>query len=415
MKDIRKIASGTIIPTVNGNDALVSYNIQTIGEGEVHIDVYSQCGEVVAETSGPNGSFTIKDARLWEPLKPYLYTAKIVFGEDSYEQSFGVRSVEVKNNRFLINGKPFYFKGFGKHEDSNIHGRGLDEVLNIKDISLMKQLGANSFRTSHYPYSEEMLNLCDREGIVVIAETPAVGLNFNMGEFGRDKPVDTYEMVKVRQHHRDVIVDMISRDKNHPCVVMWCIANEPDTAINPDSAYNYFKPLYNLAHECDPQNRPVTITGVMGPYNNDKTIPAMDVICLNRYYGWYVYGGDIEAARQVLSMELNYWETLNKPVIFTEHGADAVMGFRASIPTMFTEEYQVECLKMNHEVFDKYDSVIGEHVWNFADFQTEEGLIRVDGNKKGVFTRDRSPKLAAHYLRTRWANIPDFGYKSDDY
>jgi beta-glucuronidase len=82
---------------------------------------------------------------------------------------------------------------------------------------------------------------------------------------------------------------------------------------------------------------------------------------------------------------------------------------------MFTEEYQVECLKMNHEVFDKYDSVIGEHVWNFADFQTEEGLIRVDGNKKGVFTRDRSPKLAAHYLRTRWANIPDFGYKSDDY
>jgi beta-glucuronidase len=348
---------------------------------------------------------------LWEPLNPYLYTAKVAFNEDSYEQTFGVRSIEIKNNQFLINGKPFYFKGFGKHEDSNVHGRGLDEVLNVKDISLMKWIGANSFRTSHYPYSEEMLNLCDKEGIVVIAEAPAVGLNFNMGGPKGNSPADTYGVVKTHQHHRDVIADMISRDKNHPCIAIWCIANEPDTAENPDSAYNYFRPLYELAHGCDPQNRPVTITGVMGQYINDKTVPSMDVICLNRYYGWYVYGGDIKAARQALSQELNYWEKFDKPIIITEYGADAVMGLRASVPTMFTEEYQVECLKMNNEVFDGCDCVVGEHVWNFADFQTEEGLIRVDGNKKGAFTRDRSPKLAAHYLRTRWANIPDFNYK----
>ncbi len=401
----------TIAPSVKGDDASVFYNIDTVGEGDVRITVYSQCGDVVAEAAGTKGSFAIKNAHLWEPLKPYLYTAKVVFNEDCYEQTFGVRFVEVRGNQFLINGKPFYFKGFGKHEDSNIHGRGLDEVLNIKDISLIKWLGANSFRTSHYPYSEEMLNLCDREGIVVIAEAPAVGLNFNMGRTREDSSIDTYEVVKVHQHHRDVITDMISRDKNHPCIVMWCIANEPDTAANSDSAYNYFRPLYKLAHECDPQNRPVTITGVMSAYVNDKTIPAMDVICLNRYYGWYVCGGDIKMAKQMLSAELSYWKTQNKPVIFTEYGADAVLGLRSTIPVMFTEEYQVECLKMNNQVFDEYDCVVGEHVWNFADFQTEEGLMRVDGNKKGVFARDRSPKFAAHYMRARWSNIPDFNYK----
>ena len=85
----------------------------------------------------------------------------------------------MRGTQFLINGRPFYFKGYGKHEDSQFRGRGLDPVLNIKDIALMKWQGANSLRTSHYPYSEEMMRLCDREGIVVIDEVPAVGVNLN--------------------------------------------------------------------------------------------------------------------------------------------------------------------------------------------------------------------------------------------
>lgn len=79
----------------------------------------------------------------------------------------------------MINNKPFYFKGFGKHEDSYVNGRGLNEAVNIKDFNLMKWIGANSFRTSHYPYSEEIMRLADREGIVVIDEVPAVGLHLN--------------------------------------------------------------------------------------------------------------------------------------------------------------------------------------------------------------------------------------------
>ena len=78
---------------------------------------------------------------------------------------------------------------------------------------------------------------------------------------------------------------------------------------------------------------------------------------------------------------------------------------------MWSAEYQNEYLEMTHAVFDHYDFVQGELVWNFADFQTTEGILRVDGNKKGLFTRDRRPKLGMHFLRQRWAEIPTFGFK----
>ena len=76
-----------------------------------------------------------------------------------------------------------------------------------------------------------------------------------------------------------------------------------------------------------------------------------------------------------------------------------------------SEEYQVEYYKMNNKVFDEYKIVVGEQVWNFADFATSQSLLRVQGNKKGIFSRDRKPKLAAHYFRQRWKGIPDFEYK----
>jgi beta-glucuronidase len=78
---------------------------------------------------------------------------------------------------------------------------------------------------------------------------------------------------------------------------------------------------------------------------------------------------------------------------------------------MFTEEYQIEYYQANHEVFDEFENFIGEQAWNFADFGTSQGVMRVQGNKKGVFTRDRKPKSVAHEFRKRWTNIPNFGYK----
>ena len=399
----------TLIPEVEGTTGKISYQVETEGKGQLKVEVFTKDGVQAACSEGEKGTLKIENVRLWEPLNPYLYDVKVTFGEDSYTLPYGVRTVKVEGGQFLINGKPFYFKGYGKHEDTYPAGRGLNMPMNVKDISLMKWQGANSFRTSHYPYSEEMMRLCDEEGIVVIDETPAVGVHLNFGggaNFQNGVRIETFDPVekggiRTFEHHKDVIRDLIDRDKNHACVVMWSLANESDSGG--PGAYDYFKPLFDLAKECDPQRRPCTIVSVqMANYQEDCTIRLSDVCCLNRYYGWYSCGGDLEAAEEMLREELTFWDSLGKPFMFTEYGADTVSGLNDTVPVMFTEEYQVEYYKMNHKVVDEMKNFVGEQVWNFADFATSQGIMRVQGNKKGIFTRDRKPKLAAHYLRQRW-------------
>ncbi len=405
----------TVVPEIKEKSAILSYEIHAVGNGKVHVEILDEGGKTRGNCDGAKGTLTVEQARLWEPLNPYLYQIKVSFGEDEYTLPYGIRTVRIDGTRFLINEKPFYFKGYGKHEDTFPAGRGLNLPMNAKDMSLMKWQGANSFRTSHYPYSEEMMRLCDEEGIVVIDETTAVGVNLTFGggaNFGGEKikTFDNEHGVKTKEHHEQVIRELIQRDKNHACVVMWSIANEPDSAA--EGAYEYFAPLYELAKKEDPQKRPCTLVSVQMPHpEEDVSAKLSDVICLNRYYGWYVYGGELETAKKALAREMQMWEKVNKPVMFTEYGADTVAGFHATVPVMYTEEYQVAYYEMNHEVFDKLDFVVGEQVWNFADFATSQSLLRVGGNRKGIFTRDRKPKMAAHYFRERWKNIPDFGYK----
>ncbi len=403
------ISDLTLVPSLDGATGLVSYEVETCGEGEPAVSVRDRDGNEVAAARGAKGVLSIPQAQLWEPGHPYLYTAHVTFGEDEYDQDFGVRTIEVRGTEFLLNGKPFYFKGFGKHEDSPFRGRGLDNCLNVKDLSLIHWFGANSFRTSHYPYAEEIYDLCDREGVVVIDEVPAVGVNFDM--FGASD-VNTYQSIRTAEHHREVIRDLIARDKNHPCVVMWSIANEPDTELFAESAAEYFHPLYELTHACDPQNRPVTLVCVQNNYTRDPVTPEMDVVCLNRYYGWYILGGELEAAEEAFRNEMRYWAALGKPVMMTEYGADTISGLHLATPAMFSEEYQMEYYEHMNRVLDECPFIMGEQIWNFADFATIQGLRRVDGNKKGLLTRDRRPKLAAHYFRHRWHGIPDFGYQA---
>jgi beta-glucuronidase len=408
----------TIVTDFDETTGYVNYEVEVHGKSETRVSVLNADGEVVAESEGACGKISIENVKLWEPLKAYLYTLRAELIEDEktadvYEQPFGVRTVEVADGKFLINKKSFYFKGFGKHEDSHIHGRGFDEAVNVKDFNLMKWIGANSFRTSHYPYSEEIMRLADREGIVVIDEVPAVGLHLNfMATVFGGKHRDTWKELKTFEHHKDIISELISRDKNHPSVVMWSIANEAATAE--EGAYEYFKPLYDLTKKLDPQERPVTIvTEEKSSPQACKVADFIDVLAINRYYGWYIEGGNLAVAKTLLRKELTGWgkRCPNKPIMFTEYGADTVAGMHDAAPVMFTEEYQVEYYKANHEVIDEFSNFIGEQAWNFADFATSQGVIRVQGNKKGIFTRDRKPKLAAHALRERWMNIPDFGYK----
>ncbi len=407
-----------IVPHVDGQNAQVEYTVKASGNQSIQVDIVDQEGHIVASQNGAENTVEIENVHLWQPGDGYQYTLAVSIKADDevidyYEEPFGVRSIEVKNGQFLINGEPFYFKGFGKHEDTYYHGRGLNEVSNIQDLNLMKWIGANSFRTSHYPYSEEMMRLADEQGVVVIDETTAVGVHLNFSAaLDGSQNTDTWKKIRTKEDHKQVIKELIARDKNLACVVMWSIANEPDSASL--GAKEYFEPLVNLAKELDPQNRPCTIVTLLNSLPDVCQVQDLvDVICLNRYYGWYVQSGDLEAAKEALRQELDGWleKQPDKPIMFTEYGADTVVGLHAIDDIMFTEEYQVKYYEANHEIIDQCPNFVGEQVWNFADFETSNGVIRVQGNRKGIFTRERRPKAVAHYFRKRWNNIPDFGYK----
>ncbi|MBO7675984.1 MAG: hypothetical protein J6S49_00485 [Erysipelotrichaceae bacterium] len=339
----------------------------------------------------------------------------IVKGEeviDAYEDRIGIRTVAIKGKQILINGEPVYLKGYGKHEDFDIIGRGFNLPLVKRDFECMKWTNANCFRTSHYPYAEEWYQFADEEGFLIIDEVAAVGMmrsTHNFVDAGMGKYTSFFETPTVPEllnNHLLQVEEMIERDKNHPSVFAFSLFNEPETTSS--FAHDYFAKVFERARELDPQSRPMT-----GAFEKNSApekcqcYMLCDFMCLNRYYGWYISGGpDISDAIEKFHDEMRRWSQKNPdvPIVFTEFGTDTLATEHKLPSVMWAQEYQVEYLEKNFEVFDTYDFIQGELVWNFADFQTTEGIFRVNGNKKGVFTRQRQPKDAAFVLKKRWEN-----------
>ncbi|XP_065889600.1 beta-glucuronidase-like [Dysidea avara] len=399
------------MPTSEGSSEWIlncSLNV-TGGPRGFDVQLLDKNGTMIARYGGDDSDFVLRvhSPKLWWPWTmskygevAYLYTLHVQYGEDIYRQPVGFRTVEVKGTEFLINGKPFYFHGVNKHEDADIRGKGYDVPLILKDVNMMKWLGVNAFRTSHYPYSQELMHLCDKEGIVVIDETPAVGLH------------EAFNFVnQTLQHHLQVTTELILRDRNHPSVVMWSLANEPNSGLK--ESESYFETVFKHAHKLDP-TRPLTFT-CSHDYDTDLVTKFADVICINRYYGWYKNMGYTNLIPYEFSYDLEQWHNIEKkPMIISEYGAGTIAGFHENPSTAFTEEYQVEVLEQHFSVFDKYSKqfLVGELIWNFADFMTEQKDDRPVGNKKGVLTRQRHPKSAAFVLRDRYMGLAGVGNHS---
>ena len=396
----------TIVTDIKGTDGIIDYKI--IGGGppnyvSVVVEILDAEGTTVSTSTNLQGQMTIRNVLPWWPVgmnknsTAYMYTLKVTLRTstdvDIYRQPFGVRTVKVTSTQLLINDKPFYCHGVAKHEDSDIRGKGLDFSLIAKDFNLLKWLGANCIRTSHYPYAEEIMDQCDRQGIAVIDESPGVGIKKAIS-YGNESLV----------HHLEVMNEMVRRDKNRPAVIIWSVANEPEITI-PEAEY-YFKTVIAHTKSLDP-TRPVTFVASAQP-NGDYATKYVDIFCINKYYAWYSDCGQTELIQRQLEYEMNIWhQHLNKAIIVTEYGADTVAGLHQDPSFVFTEEYQVEFLTEYHKGFDNLRKkfLVGEMVWNFADFMTTQSIIRVVGNKKGLFTRQRQPKMSAHLVKKRYESL----------
>lgn len=407
----------TVSYTLHGADAAVHYTVRTNGSHPVRVSLYDADGNRVASAEGCEGVLQVPDAHLWQVRNAYLYRIVLEIRDgdmvlDSYVDRIGIRTIAIEGTRILVNGKPVYLKGYGKHEDFEVIGRGFSAAVMKRDFECMKWSNANCFRTSHYPYADEWYQFADEEGFLIIDEVPAVGMMRSTRNFvaaGQGQYTYFFEAPTVPQlqaAHIQATEEMIVRDRNHPSVSAWSLFNEPETTT--DYAHDYFAAVFDAARALDPQHRPLT-----GAFEKNskpelcKCYPLCDFICLNRYYGWYIKGGEMEEAEADFRNEMDRWaaKNLNVPFVFTEFGTDTLPTEHKLPSIMWSQEYQDEYLEMCFRVFDSYDFVQGELVWNFADFQTTEGIMRVNGNKKGIFTRARQPKDAAFVLKKRWETL----------
>jgi len=359
--------------------------------------------ELVKTSDVENGNskieFLVENCKYWSHKVPYLYQLKIQLENDSevideYIMKIGIREVKVEGNKFLLNGEEIYLTGFGKHEDFWIIGKGLFTPLLVKDFGIMKWINANSFRTSHYPYADEIMQYADEKGFLVIDEVPAVSLDLRVSNGNTLK------------NHKEFLRKLIERDYNHPSVIMWAAGNEPNLVGAKDyydgRAFEYWKEIFAYTRELD-NTRPITVPNCQRAGINDPVFEFSDILTINRYYGWYEHPGKLDKALQYLENEMDeIYNKYEKPIMITEFGADTVTGMHAISDQMFSEEYQTKIISMYIELFRKKDYVIGEHIWNFADFRTPMHFRRVMLNLKGVFTRERLPKSVAFKLKEIW-------------
>ncbi|XP_017120244.2 beta-glucuronidase-like [Drosophila elegans] len=384
----------------------------------IHVRLLNQRGEVVAQKISRHafsGSLHVNHARAWwpylmDPEPGYLYQLKLDLYEgdsameesqadvrlDVYRLSVGIRSLSWDSNNLLLNGRSLYLRGFGRHEDSEIRGRSHDNPLMLRDFNLLRWIGANAYRTSHYPYSEESMQFADEQGIMIIDECSAV---------------DLYSFhPRLLHNHMSVMEQLIHRDRNHPSVIAWSVANEPSSLFSNQSAL-YFKYLVQYVRQIAHDDRPLTaaIATAIDEIGQSTLAGLLDILGFNRYNGWYSSPGSLDSITAPVIEEALLWRNVtNKLVIIMEYGADS-LGFYRSLPSLMgSPDFQRQLYSRHFRAFDKLREnswFIGEFVWNFADFQTAQSINRIGGNRKGIFTRNRQPKEMAYVLRRRYFGL----------
>jgi beta-glucuronidase len=355
----------------------------------------------VSEQIG-EGVLEVAEARLWSPQSPHLYTLRIeslVRGGivDQYDLPVGLRTIRVNEKQVLLNGQPITLRGFSRHEDFPIVGRGHLDAVMVRDFELLKWIGANTFRTSHYPYDEKQYQLADRLGVLVTGEAPAVSLF--CGKHGQDR--DSLVNAEVLGLHQQALRDMVARDWNHPSVIAWSVANECNGTT--PKALEYFRTITSLARELDPSR---LIVHTNWGENFDKSHQFCDVICLNHYdFACKHPGRNMAEVKEALSRRLDAaYEEFKRPIFLSEFGICGIPGMHSLAPLYFTEEGQVDHVFTYLDVAATKDFLVGVQIWLLQDFKAQECNGRPTQNFKGMFDRLRQPKLIAHLLRQRWAS-----------
>ncbi|MEM2610681.1 MAG: glycoside hydrolase family 2 TIM barrel-domain containing protein [Candidatus Bathyarchaeia archaeon] len=348
----------------------------------------------------------ISGIKPWSPDSPNLYNLVVELYsdggmKDSVYERIGFRSIRIANNKIYLNDRPVFLKGFGRHEDFPVFGRNLPGPVLVRDFYLMRRVHTNSFRTSHYPYSNEHLDMADEFGFLVILEPPLCYSGIER-ILSREDIVKLFSSEEYLVKAKNTIAEMVREHKNRPSVIMYSVMNEPPSDI-PEVA-GFIGKLSEYFREIDP-SRLLTFASHRGI--RDLALGHVDIISLNFYRGWYSEWGEIDRGVESMLAEIDkiHMKYPDKPIVITEFGADAIIGLHSDPPQMWSEEYQAEFIKKYVENLSKRDYIVGLHIWNFADFRTPQSPGRTILNRKGVFTRDRQPKMSVAVLSSLFSKL----------
>ena len=319
-------------------------------------------------------SISLENAKLWSPDSPYLYTAEVTLYDnegniaDQIKEPFGVRAIEIVPQKgLLVNGKKVLLKGYANHHTLGALGAAAYPRAIEKRLKLMKEFGMNHIRTSHNPYSEDFLKLCDKYGILVVDEL-------------YDKWLTQYAGGRVEWEslwQKDV-PEWVKRDRNHPSVVMWSLGNELQQYSNlpfNDWGVTAYKLQKELLHRYDDTR--LTTVAMHPRYRNLETdsIPA-----------------DLAIETEVNSYNYRYMYFPGDSKRYPEK-------------TFYQSEASVAAMGPNFYEMDR-DKVIGLAYWGAIDYLGESMGWPVKGWNQGVFDLSLQPKPDAYFVKSMFTDEP---------
>lgn len=357
------------------------------------------CASALCPAAAPATLLRVETPHLWDGLRdPHLYRcrARLVRGEETLDQvelPFGFRSIKMTPDKgFFLNGKHMTICGVSKHQDRAGCACGVTEADQAEDIAIIRELGANAVRLSHYQHPAHTYDLCDETGLVVWAEIPLLALP--------DGNAPLFE------NARQQLAELILQNKHHPSICFWGLENE--IAIHGESLEMYRKveELHTFAQKLDP-SRPTTLANLYCVRNNSQLNQITDMVGYNIYYGWY-YGKLTDYGP---FLDKFHADNPHMPVGISEYGADCSVNLHRDNPKVgdYSEEFQCVYHEAAYPAFRARDFVWGSFVWNMFDFAS--GIRNIGDMKglncKGLVTYDRKTrKDAFYYYKAWWSNDP---------
>lgn len=338
---------------------------------------------IILESDNPNNiKLTFNNPKLWSPEEPNLYLLRFyqeVTKKTLFETHFGIRQIEINGTYVYLNKKRIFLKGVSLHEEYMPFGRTIPYDKRKEDVESIKSLGFNALRTAHYSHDEDLLDIADKIGLLILEEIPVYQhCNF--------KNVKTYNTAE------NMLKELIKRDINHPSVIWWSVGNE--IPLHQRSCARFIKKLMKFARELDDTR---IITCVSRKLLPDLTRKYVDVATINTYFGWY-YGHE-----NMISFILDLIRTpvFNKPWIYTEFGAGAKFGFHEDWKKQvkYSEERQLQILDHTIRTINSKDYFAGWFIWIYRDFKSTKRLNKFQQgyNRKGIVSGEANEKKLIYY------------------